>query len=137
MVVSSVPPFWSPDWIKLPTVTTYRLTRPLTGAVTLVYSTSSWRDTTTALSAATLAMSTPRAAAVLSRSVCDAALLATRRRFRWCSCIAKGSWESACVSLRAVRVDYGDRARRSQDHAEAIRIDRGPATGRRAGAVAT
>ncbi len=32
MVVSKVPPLWSPDWIKLPTVTTYRLTRPLTGA---------------------------------------------------------------------------------------------------------
>ena len=36
MVVNSVVLAWSPDWIKLPTVTAYRLTRPLTGAVTFV-----------------------------------------------------------------------------------------------------
>ena len=35
-------------------------------------------------------------------------------------CIAKGSWESACVRTPAVRVDYGHRARRRFYDAEAI-----------------
>src|SRR5207244_116720 len=85
MVVSTVPPPWSPDWIRLPTVTTYRLTRPLTGAMTFVYSRSSWRNATTALSAAMLAISTLRAAEVLSRSDRDTAPVPASLRFRWYS----------------------------------------------------
>ena len=61
-MVSSVPPPLCPAWIKLPALTRFRLIRPETGAVTVVYSKFSSASATAARAEASAAFADTTAA---------------------------------------------------------------------------